>query len=534
MQEFKHCYRNIILRSYCEDGDLMLGIMQLINPSSKKNKHKKIPSEYKEELQLQLLHINLQREIILCFVLLFIDIILLVLDSISTKCWSIDVHIYNYFSYLHIMLIIIPLVFLVLVYNKRTSLKLNFNLCRRLHWTIIFLVLTFCALISICNENIDILPYPYIIAMFCIASTLLLGKKERFAMYTFSYLLYIIGCFIIYIDFHNFIRNTFFITLLFILALIVSYIHYSSFINDFINQKIILDKNSELDKLYRATEETLKQRTAELNETVEYEKLRAAFFANISHELRTPLTVIFSAEQMMDLIMKREDFQNRNKDITQYMEVIKQNCYRLIRLVANLIDITKIDAGYFNVVLENCDIIKVVEDITLSVAAFIEGRNINLIFDTEIEELTIACDPDKIERIILNLLSNAVKFTPKDGSIYVNIFEKTDRVSIHIKDTGIGIPENMRQSIFERFVQVDKTISRKCEGSGIGLSLVKSLVDMHDGTIRLVSEEGKGSEFIIELPKRTAAYEVKTQEGNFINENQYVEKINIEFSDIYQ
>jgi signal transduction histidine kinase len=370
--------------------------------------------------------------------------------------------------------------------------------------------------------------------MFCIASTLLLGKKERFAMYTFSYLLYVIGCAIIIIDFRHFIRNTFFITLLFVLALIVSYIHYSSFINDFINQKIILNKNIELDKLYRATEETLKQRTAELNETVEYEKLRAAFFANISHELRTPLTVIFSAEQMMDLIIKREDFQNRNKDITQYMEVIKQNCFRLIRLVANLIDITKIDAGYFSVVLENYDIIKVVEDITLSVAAFIEGRDINLIFDTEIEELIIACDPDKIERIILNLLSNAVKFTPKEGSIYVNIFEKADRVSIHIKDTGIGIPESMRQSIFERFVQVDKTISRKCEGSGIGLSLVKSLVDLHDGTIRLISEEGKGSEFIIELPKRTAASEIKTQQDNFINENQNVEKINIEFSDIYQ
>ncbi len=92
----------------------------------------------------------------------------------------------------------------------------------------------------------------------------------------------------------------------------------------------------------------------------------------------------------------------------------------------------------------------------------------------------------------------------------------------------------MIQSIFERFIQVDKTISRNREGSGIGLSLVKSLVDMHDGTIRLVSQEGKGSEFIIELPKRTVNYEVSVQEGNFINEKQNVEKINIEFSDIYQ
>jgi signal transduction histidine kinase len=370
--------------------------------------------------------------------------------------------------------------------------------------------------------------------MFCIASVILLDKKERFVIYSASYLLYVIGSVMVNSDINLIMRNTFFISTLFILSLIVACIQYSSFINDFINRKTILDKNNELAGLYKATEDELKQRTKELYETVEYEKLRGAFFANISHELRTPLTVIFSAEQMMDLILKSEYYQNKNQDIKQYTEVIKQNCYRLIRLVANLIDITKIDAGYFNVVLENCDIIKVVEDITLSVAAYIEQRDINLIFDTEIEELTIACDPDKIERIMLNLLSNAIKFTPKGGTIYVNIYEKADGICIHVKDTGIGIPENMRHSIFERFVQVDKTISRNREGSGIGLSLVKSLVDMHGGNINLISEEGKGSEFIIELPKRIVEGNTETSESNFINENKNVEKINIEFSDIYQ
>lgn len=332
---------------------------------------------------------------------------------------------------------------------------------------------------------------------------------------------------------HVFIQNLIFVSILFILAVVVSHMQYYSFVNDFVNKKTIIEKTNELDQLYRKTEEELKQRTEELNETVEYEKLRAAFFANISHELRTPLTVIFSAEQMVDLIMKKEDINNRKKDLKHYTEIIKQNCYRLIRLVANLIDITKIDAGYFNVNLENCDIVKVVEDITLSVAAYIEHRDINLIFDTEVEELNLACDPDKIERIMLNLLSNAVKFTSRDGSIYVNIHDKADSITIVVKDTGIGIPEDMRESIFERFVQVDKTISRNREGSGIGLSLVKSLVDMHYGTIRLTSEEGKGSEFIIELPKRVVNYKLAALENGFIDEKQKVEKINIEFSDIY-
>jgi signal transduction histidine kinase len=201
--------------------------------------------------------------------------------------------------------------------------------------------------------------------------------------------------------------------------------------------------------------------------------------------------------------------------------------------VANLIDITKIDAGYFNVNLENCDVVKVVEDITLSVAAYIEHRDISLIFDTDIEELILACDPDKIERIILNLLSNAVKFTPKGGSIYVNLQDKADRIMIVVKDTGIGIPKDMCESIFERFVQVDKTISRNREGSGIGLSLVKSLVDMHEGGISLTSEEGQGSEFIIELPKKILDSKPSVLENGFMDEKQKVEKINIEFSDIY-
>jgi signal transduction histidine kinase len=369
--------------------------------------------------------------------------------------------------------------------------------------------------------------------MFCIASIVLLKGKERLAIYALSYVIYVVGFAMQGCNIDIYVQNLIFVSLLFILALIVSRIQYYSFVNDFVNTKTIIEKNNEVDKLYRKAEEELKKRTEELNETVEYEKLRVAFFANISHELRTPLTVIFSAEQIIDLIIKEDNINKRKKDIGQYTEIIKQNCYRLIRLVANLIDITKIDAGYFSVNLENCDVVKVVEDITLSVAAYIEHRDVSLIFDTEVEELILACDPDKIERIMLNLLSNAVKFTPKGGSIYVNIHDKAESIIIVVKDTGIGIPKDMCESIFERFVQVDKTISRNHEGSGIGLSLVKSLVDMHEGSIKLISEEGEGSEFSIELPKRILDSKLPVLENGFMDEKQKVEKINIEFSDIY-
>jgi two-component system, OmpR family, phosphate regulon sensor histidine kinase PhoR len=512
----------------------MLNIIRLAGLNDIMVKNHEIIMENKEELMQSLLMINIKREILLSFILLAIDIFLLVLNMISTKVWSRDIHIFGYFSYMHIILVILPSIFLLFVFCGKSKLMSNVNLYRVIHWILNSLVLSICAFISVSNEKIGKFSYPYIIALFCIASIVLLGKKERFTMYIFSYMIYLIGCIIIKPDIYNLIGDIFFSTLLVTLAMVVSHINYISYINEFVNHKIILNKNRELDMLYKASEASLKQRTRELNETVEYEKLRSAFFANISHELRTPLTVIFSAVQMVDLVAEDKYEQDMNKDIKQYMRVIRQNCYRLIRLIANFIDITKIDAGYLHVALKNCDIIKVVEDITLSVAKFIEDREISLIFDTDIEEMTIACDPDKIERIILNLLSNAVKFTPKAGRINVNIFDKNSSIEIRVKDNGIGIPKCMEQSVFERFIQVDKTISRNHEGSGIGLSLVKSLVNMHHGSISLVSEEGKGSEFIIELPKRIMPYEETIDKSNFEGEKQNVEKIHIEFSDIYR
>lgn len=498
------------------------------------NKYKSMSEQDKKEIDLHLLNMNINREVILCFILLAIDCFLILINLFSTKGWSREIYIYGHFSYMHIMLIVIPLAFLVAVYDKRLNKISSTNYWRTLHLLINFLVLLLSSVISVYNSVIDKSPYPYIIAMFCIAPTVMLCKKERIFVYISSYIIYIIGCAVTSTESYFLIRNVFFVTLLIISALIVSYMQYASYLNDLINNKIISDKNKELDKLYKEAEETLKQRTEQLNETMEYEKFRAAFFANISHELRTPLTVIFSAEQMLDLLIKNREFKDGYEDMEQYMKVIKQNCYRLIRLVANLIDITKFDAGYLNINLKNYNIIKIVEDITLSVAKFIEDRNIKLIFDTEIEELVIACDPDKIERIVLNLLSNAVKFTPNGGSIYVNIYEKGGFVDIHVKDTGIGIPKAMQKSIFEPFIQVDKTISRSHEGSGIGLSIVKSLVDMHQGAIVLISEEGKGSEFIIKLHNRVIDDEEIACENILTNDKQKTENINIEFSDIYE
>ncbi|MBN7573589.1 hybrid sensor histidine kinase/response regulator [Clostridium sp. 2-1] len=269
-------------------------------------------------------------------------------------------------------------------------------------------------------------------------------------------------------------------------------------------------------------------------EALELEKLRTEFFANISHELRTPLNIILGVIQILkrDLLDKEKPI-DKGKIINN-IDIERQNCFRLLRLINNLIDSTKLDAGHFQIDMINCNIVSVIEEITLSVASYISNNNINLIFDTDVEEKIIACDPDKIERIMLNLLSNCIKFTDDNGSIFVNIFDGEEYITLSVEDTGIGIPEEKVDIIFDRFRQVDKSFTRNYEGSGIGLSLVKSLVEMHDGTISVESKYGVGTKFTIKLPVKVLnkSKEKVDISNNIINTR--VEKINIEFSDIYK
>lgn len=291
-----------------------------------------------------------------------------------------------------------------------------------------------------------------------------------------------------------------------------------------------ITERSKKEELQRRVEEESRR----LNELKEADRIKTEFFTNISHELRTPINVIFSALQMEELMLKDYPIENISIDKFKYIKMMKQNCYRLLRLINNLIDITKIDNDYFNINESNNDIISLIENVTLSVADYIENKGISIIFDTDVEEKIIAYDPEKMERIILNLLSNAVKFTPPHGNILVKVENNISYVCIRVKDTGRGIPDNKLNSIFERFVQVDKSLSRNHEGSGIGLSIVKSLVEMHGGKISVKSKEGQGTEFIIHIPCKLVEGEAYAENacGSQIS-GSYIEKINIEFSDIY-
>ena len=283
---------------------------------------------------------------------------------------------------------------------------------------------------------------------------------------------------------------------------------------------------------FRDKLEKLEKKCDELKEV---ENIRSQFFANLSHEFKTPINIIYSCIQMLDTYKNFED-KILADGYRKYDKTIKQNCFRMLRLINNLVDITKIDSGFIKIKLTNYDIVSLVENITLSTIPYAKSKNINLVFDTLVEELEIKCSPEYIERIILNLLSNAVKFTDDGGNILVFIDSNEEWVTIKIKDDGIGIPTELREIIFERFMQIDKSFKRAKEGSGIGLALVKSLVELQDGKIYLNSDNiTGGSEFIIKLPNEKIDLKEVERENFEKNSSKFlVDTVSIEFSDIYE
>jgi len=272
--------------------------------------------------------------------------------------------------------------------------------------------------------------------------------------------------------------------------------------------------------------EGLRDRVKEIEE---YNNLKAQFLSTMSHELKTPLNIILGCIQLLETFQVNTN-EELHKKYNKYIKMQKQNSFRLLRLINNIVDINKLEENNLVINPSNNDIVKVVEDITLSVVEYTRLKNINVVFDTEVEEKIIGFDIDMMERIILNLLSNAIKFTEGGGTIEVNIYDGEDSVAISIKDNGIGIPEDKLQMIFDRFTQVDNSLRRRSEGSGIGLSLVKSLAELHGGSVSVESRIGYGSEFIVKLPVRLTDNESHVH----IKENlSSVEKVNVEFSDIY-
>lgn len=291
------------------------------------------------------------------------------------------------------------------------------------------------------------------------------------------------------------------------------------------NRKVFINTSKDITEEKKIEKERLKYEKLK-----ELENVRNDFFANVSHEFKTPLNVILSLIQVMALEVKEKVVKiEPTEKFEKYIQSIKQSSFRLLRLSNNIIDLTRIDSGLFRLHKTNCNIVALIDDLVDSISEYVKCKGRELIFDPLCEEVITACDKDVVERIILNIISNSIKYTKEKGKILISLNVENNCVVISVKDNGIGIPKENLSTIFEKFKQVDSTLTRKVEGSGIGLSLVKCLVEMHDGEIYIESDEGKGTNVSFYLPIMTLDEKSIVSEQN-LDENR---GWRIEFADIY-
>lgn len=262
----------------------------------------------------------------------------------------------------------------------------------------------------------------------------------------------------------------------------------------------------------------------ELNRIKEKNKFKTEFLSNVAYDIKKPINKIFETNN--NLIENKGKYNSEN--INNHTRLVKQNCYRLIRLLNNIEYVSRIDNGTCTLELRKCDIVKLLENIVKISKTYTDKKGIDISFKSEVNKKILSLDIDKVEKIILNILSNAIKFTDTGGKIDINLYMHNEQVCISIKDTGIGIPKDKTEVIFENFEQLDTTLSRGCEGTGMGLSVVKKLANLNNIKINVESELNKGSEFIITLPNNIVSKNIKLQD-KFAQD----EKIDIEFSDIY-
>ena len=277
---------------------------------------------------------------------------------------------------------------------------------------------------------------------------------------------------------------------IYLILIIISILRYMHKVNTL--DRLVNERTNKLRKEMEKNEQLFKK-------VLSLEQNKNNYFVNLSHELRTPLNVLSSINQLIKEFTKKDNFITPEK-LSYYMGIMDRNCSRLLSLINNLIDHTKIENNCYIINKKDEDIVYLVEETVLDMKDYIEEKGLELIFDTDVEEKVIRCDKVDIERCIINLVGNAVKFTPEGGLIEVLLQDLDDKVKIIVKDNGIGISEENQKVIFDRFNQVVDESSEQKGGSGLGLTITKQLITLHNGEIYVESEVGVGSEFIIILP----------------------------------
>ena len=279
------------------------------------------------------------------------------------------------------------------------------------------------------------------------------------------------------------------------------------------NVQVEIDENLSLEELKDMVNKSIEKCNAE--ETL---------LLNINHDLRGHLNVIISTLQYIEKIA------NADNNLNKYLNIAKRSCYKMLKLINNLIDTTKLQNNCYTLQKRNVDIIPMIENTVDEIEKYAKEKEISLVFDTNMEECIVSIDPEAIDRVVMNLLSNAIKFSNKNTTIVVNVLVGDKNITISVKDEGIGISEDDKNKIFDRFYQGSIRENKEYIGSGIGLDLTNYLIKAHNGNIDVKSGEGKGSEFIVTLPLIVEEGIGEIQEKEISSKIQMLE---LEFSDIY-
>lgn len=229
----------------------------------------------------------------------------------------------------------------------------------------------------------------------------------------------------------------------------------------------------------------------------ELDKAKTRFFSNITHEFRTPLTLIIGPVQQLIAV-------SRETKIKQPLNGVLKNAQNILHLVNQLLDISKTEGGKMKLEISRGNIITYTKELLQEFKPLAERKEQKLVYLTKQKDWVIHFDKDKWSKIIYNLVSNAIKYTPSKGTIQLSLFgveeQSSEWIYLRIRDTGIGIPDKEISHIFNRFYQVDDTTTRYQDGTGIGLALVKELIELQGGEVKVYSKVGKGTTFEIQLP----------------------------------
>lgn len=230
-----------------------------------------------------------------------------------------------------------------------------------------------------------------------------------------------------------------------------------------------------------------------INELREAEKIRREFTANVSHELKTPLTSINGFAEMISSGTTDKD------DTIKFAGIIHKEGTRLLNLIDDIISLSRLEGAPRGQEFEVLELSRISEDIIIQLEIRAGDKDIDLQFQGE--PVWIKGDSRMVEDLIYNLVDNGIKYTENGGRVTLSVFPESDGAIVQVSDTGIGIPKADQSRIFERFYQVDKSRSKKVGGSGLGLSIVKHIVQSHGGSIDLKSSPGSGTTIRIKLPK---------------------------------